>query len=161
MTYDPQPTPRPVVVAATGFASSTKEGTVDCPINVSLIYDPADPFAVAIDLANPDGHEYEEDGRYARWHVSREVLDTCCTWGTPSGACDFRAFPARDDKVTLRFMESVVRGRSTRHTGDYLDVAVPRERLVHFLTLSKNAVPVGRESRYLDIDAVLAELLAR
>jgi hypothetical protein len=160
MINGPQPTPRPIVVSATGTAAGPGDSS-GSPIHLSFMYDVASPYSVLIDLAAPSGHGFEEDGCFARWEVARETLESCAEWGAPSGSGDFFAFLAAEEgAVTMRFMETARgNGVARRHTGNYLDVTVPRQRLRHFLKLSKFAVPFGREENYLDIDACVAGLL--
>ena len=158
MTYIPQPTPRPVVVAVRGSATGSHDPS-HYPIDVSFMYDVARPFSVVIDLAAIDGHDYEEDGRYARWEVSREVLHAGCVWRSLAGLGDFFVIPVNDDAVTMRFHASNNCGPDCTRA-HWLDVTVPRPQVLRFLEMSLNVVPIGRESGYLDLDGGLSDLLA-
>ena len=166
MTHIPQPSPRPVVVPVSGAAMNSNDpARYRSPIDVAFVYDVGQPFSVVIDLAAPSGHGYEEDGRFARWTVSREVLHIGAVWQSPSGSCDFITMPVNDECIELRFY--VTNNTPCTHEppchppGSYLSVVLPRGDLLRFLDLSVRAVPIGRESHYLDIDSGLAALLAR
>jgi hypothetical protein len=109
------------------------------PARASLRYDPDDPYAESA------------GGEPVRWSFARELLVTGLD--EPAGIGDVRVWPwasPRGDFVALALSSP---------DGNAL-FEVPRSILVRFLRRTCVAVPRGRESDHLDVDAAVNRLLA-
>jgi hypothetical protein len=102
-----------------------------------------DPYAVTLTFHSAGGD--------VEWIVSRLLLMQGLT--TPSGEGDVRVAPGRDanacEVTVLDFCSPDGR----------LVAEVDAEELQGFLERSSTVVPIGAESRHLDIDALIADLL--
>ena len=118
-------------------------GTV-LPVGVELSYDPADPFAVVAD--------FDTDGERVRWTFARELLRLGLF--EPTGDGDIHLWPSTD----LSGEETVIielrspDGESTLRTR--------AATVASFLEVTSRVVPFGSESSYVDIDALVAGILA-
>jgi hypothetical protein len=110
---------------------------------VSMVYDPEDPYAVALVFHASDGD--------VTWMVARELLVTGAN--SPVGDGDVMIWPA----LTATLEEAVV-----------IRLQAPSGRLVlrlemadldDFLGRSLSLVPWGTESAHLDLDALVEDLL--
>jgi hypothetical protein len=118
-------------------------GTV-VPVDVELHYDPTDPFAVAA--------VFDAAGEGVRWTFARELLRLGLF--EPIGDGDVHLWPSTDasgeETVILELCspdgESMLQTRA---------VAV-----ASFLEATSRMVPFGTESSYVDIDALVAGILA-
>ena len=114
------------------------------PVGVELSYDPADPFAVAA--------VFDTHGEQVRWTFARELLRLGLF--EPAGDGDVHVWPSDD----VRGDEAVILelcspdGESTLQASA-VDVA-------GFLADTARAVPFGTESALVDIDALVAAILA-
>ena len=114
------------------------------PLGVELSYDPADPFAVAA--------VFDTDGERIRWTFARELLRLGLF--EPTGDGDVHLWPSTDasgeETVILELCSPD--GESTLQTR-----AVT---VASFLDATSRVVPFGTESSYVDIDALVAGILA-
>lgn len=113
-------------------------------VPTTLGYRTSDPYAVTL--------TFHSNGTDVEWIVSRALL--LQGLATPAGDGDVKIYPSIDDGG---------------HAVAVLDFSSPDGRLVaqaathalqSFLALTFDAVPAGAESRFLDIDGLLAALLA-
>ena len=107
-------------------------------------YDPTDPFAVWVTFPSSQGD--------IRWAMCRETLLKGLT--DPSGSGDLEMWPSIDHEgravVVLEFRSPAGRLVAQAHTHE----------VYRFLTRTLAVVPLGTESQQLDVDAMLAGLLA-
>lgn len=116
------------------------------PVRASLRFDPEDPYAVHVLF-----HAESATGEPVGWSFARELLVTGLD--EPAGIGDVRVWPwnsTRGDFVALALSSP---------DGNAL-FEVPRSVLVRFLRRTYIAVPRGRESEHLDVDAAVTRLLA-
>ncbi|MET1059377.1 MAG: SsgA family sporulation/cell division regulator [Nocardioides sp.] len=134
--------PLPVVTSLTMelFAPVGAVVTVD----VELSYDPADPFAVAAD--------FDPTGERIRWTFARDLLRRGLF--EPSGDGDVRLSPSTDadGEETVILQLCSPDGESALQT--------PAVAVAAFLEATSRVVPFGTESSFLDIDALVARILA-
>jgi hypothetical protein len=116
------------------------------PVRASLRYDPDDPYAVHLLI-----YVESAGGAPVRWTFARDLLVTGLD--QPAGIGDVRVWPWASPY------------------GDFVGLAlsspdgcavfeVTRDVLVRFLRRACAAVPRGRESDHLDLDAAVNRLLA-
>ena len=114
------------------------------PLGVELSYDPADPFAVAA--------VFDTDGERIRWTFARELLRLGLF--EPIGDGDVHLWPSTDasgeETVILELCSPD--GESTLQTRAMA--------VASFLEATSRMVPFGTESSYVDIDALVAGILA-
>jgi hypothetical protein len=126
-----------VVVNTAGWIRSDLEvETVD----VSLRYDPADPFAVHIDIAGPD--------RDVTWVLGRDLLADGLRSMVPIGEGDVQV-QATSVLTEISFMGSA---------DDVVVLRLPWWNTREFVRLTQVEVPRGQES--CDVDAWVAALTA-
>jgi hypothetical protein len=116
------------------------------PVRASLRYDPDDPYAVNVLF-----HAESAAGEPVSWSFARELLVTGLE--ESAGIGDVQVWPwasSRGDFVALALSSP---------DGTAL-FEVPRSILVRFLRRTYVAVPRGRESDHLDVDAAVNRLLA-
>ena len=118
-------------------------GDEPLPVDATLEYDVADPFAVHLLIAAGDG--------MVRWSFSRELLIEGVK--APAGEGDVRIIPVggRAER-RVRIVLSSPDGAAT--------LEAPLREMVEFLTATYTAVPSGSEGDLLDMDALVAQLLA-
>ena len=118
-------------------------GTV-APVGVELSYDPADPFAVAA--------VFDTGGEQVRWTFARDLLRLGLF--EPAGDGDVHVWPSDDeggDEVVILELCSPD-GEST--------LQASAVALAGFLADTARAVPFGAESDHVDVDALVAAILA-
>jgi hypothetical protein len=116
------------------------------PVRASLRYDPDDPYAVHVLF-----HAESAGSEPVSWSFARELL--VAGLNEPAGVGDVRVWPwaiPRGDFVALTLSSP---------DGNAL-FEVTRSILVRFLRRTYVAVPRGRESDHLDVDAAVNRLLA-
>jgi hypothetical protein len=118
-------------------------GDEPLPVDATLEYDVADPFAVHLSIAAGDG--------MVRWSFSRDLLIEGVK--APAGEGDVRIIPVggRAER-RVRVVLSSPDGAAT--------LEAPLAEMVEFLTATYTAVPSGTESDLIDMDALVAQLLA-
>ena len=117
------------------------------PVKASLRYEPEDPYAVHVIF---HAGSTEASGEVS-WSFARQLLADGMS--EPTGIGDVRVWPwasPRGDFVALALSSP---------DGNAL-FEVPRSILVRFLRRTYVAVPRGRESDHLDVDAAVNRLLA-
>lgn len=115
----------------------------DLPLDADLSYDPADPFAIRLDIA-------ADAEQPITWFFSRDLVLEGTT--ARSGLGDVQVEPVggrrgREISLTLTTPDGHASFRTSLPT------------VVEFLTAVYTAVPTGAESDQVDLDAVLAQLL--
>ena len=170
-TPRPAPTPvGPISADMDGLGRETPYGPVGLHLVLTMVYRTDHPYDVNIVIApkrRPScGHDPAVwaistdpwcatcDHGLARWLVSREVLCNAAMWQTPAGMGDFRAVPMAETITQLMFTAS-----DPEYRGESLFVDVQRRSLLSFLERTMRAVKPGRESKYMDMDRVVAALL--
>lgn len=113
-------------------------------LEVVFEYHPQDPFAVALRFG-PEDHGI-------RWLLARDLLVRGIT--DPVGEGDVRIWPTTD-----RFGHSVVAMELRSPDGRLVAQASTRE-VYRFVTRTLVSVPAGTESGRLDVDLLVAQLLA-
>ncbi|MGW0777515.1 SsgA family sporulation/cell division regulator [Streptomyces sp. NPDC002835] len=116
------------------------------PVRACLAYSADDPYTVYLD-------SHTDAKTPVTWALSRELLTT----GTKrrAGAGDVLVYPGSDaDSVYLLLAD---RGTGT---GDAL-LRAQASDVEAFLRWSERIVPPGRESEYLDMDALIEQLLGQ
>lgn len=119
------------------------------PVQATLRYEPSDPYAVHVifcaDLA--DGDEPEPS---VAWSFARDLLLAGLT--EPAGMGDVRVWPwtGQDGQVVALALSS---------PDGHALFEVPTATLDDFLQRSYAEVPAGEEAAYVDLDAVVTELL--
>jgi Streptomyces sporulation and cell division protein, SsgA len=112
-------------------------------IRATLSYDPADPFAVVLDLHSDEGP--------VRWVFGRDLLVEGMF--EPTGEGDVLVWPSLDDG------ERAVVGIELRSPDGVIAGQVLTRDLVRFLQETLDIVPPGSEMRLLDVDVALAHLI--
>ena len=114
------------------------------PVDVELHYDPTDPFAVAA--------VFDAAGEAIRWTFARELLRLGLF--EPIGDGDVHLWPSTDaageETVILELCSPD--GEST--------LQIRAVAVASFLEATSRLVPFGTESSYVDIDALVAGILA-
>ncbi len=109
----------------------------------TLQYDRGDPFTVRMAFPAPATLE----GTEVAWEFSRDLL--AAGVDAPAGVGDVRVRPFGYDRTVLEF-----------HAAEGIAmVHVRTAELRRFLRRAQELVPPGDESRFLDVDRSLAELL--
>lgn len=120
-------------------------GRSHVPVPATLTYDPTDAFAMKLTMVTGPGNSTVE------WVFARQLLVDGVV--SPSGEGDVHVWPVYDEDRSTTFLSlSSPSGSALLET----DTA----KLVEFLTLTLQLVPLGTEGRYLDMDSELMELLA-
>ncbi len=112
-------------------------------LEVEFRYDAQDPFAVALSI--PVGDEV------VRWELARSVLARGVT--DPAGDGDICLWPHVTDEG-----RAVVVMNLCSERGELVG-EVRTNQLYRFLTRTLAVVPMGTESEWLDVDAVVEQLL--
>lgn len=141
VTHLPDPT--------TVLVSEVRMTCIDAPADrgstlpTSLVFDPGDPYAVALVFHTSAGD--------IRWLVDRELLVRAGS--APAGEGDVMAWPAHavDGRPVVVMRLQAPSGR--------LVLRVDVEDLDDFLWRSLALVPIGTESDHVDVDALVAHLL--
>ena len=133
-------TPRPVTADMTARLR-TEEGLLDLP--ATLTYTAADPYAVTLAFhADPD--------EPVTWCFAREMLWAGLCGSAGQNGADVRLWHT-DDWTSLCIELSSPFGEAT--------FEVPAGSIAEFLAETYQLVQAGSESRYVDVDAALAEFL--
>jgi hypothetical protein len=119
--------------------------SITLPVRSCLRYDPTDPYAVHV-LFHPDADSDDTVG----WSFARDLLVSGLSEATGIG--DVRVWPWSTPRG------AVVALALSSPDGNAL-FEVPRSVLARFLRRTFVAVPRGEESCYLDVDAVVGQLL--
>ena len=107
-------------------------------------YDAHDPFAVSITF-------HLGDDTAVRWELARTLLVRAIT--DPAGAGDVCLWPNLDAEYRAVVLLSLGAPQGE------LVVEIRTNQLYRFLTRTLAMVPFGTESEWLDVDAVVAQLL--
>lgn len=114
------------------------------PVRAGFAYDPWDPYAVWVSL--PAG-EVE-----TRWAMCRSLLSRGLT--DPVGEGDVQLWPSTDETgggiVVMDLWSHAM----------HVVAEVPTRDLYRFLTRTLATVPFGTEHQHLDVDGLIADLLA-
>jgi hypothetical protein len=118
----------------------------DVPVLVTAVleYQPRDPYAVTAVILTPDGP--------IRWVFARDLLDEGLVHEVGDG--DVGLAPMRDDEG-----HSTVQLRLSSPDGVAV-LEASTDGVLDFLARSYVLVPPGREPQFLDIDELLAALIA-
>ena len=117
-------------------------GDEPLPVDATLEYDVADPFAVHLVIAAGEG--------LVRWSFARELLIEGVK--APAGEGDVRIIPVGGQaERRVRIVLSSPDGAAT--------LEAPLAEMVEFLTATYAAVPSGTESDLVDVDALISALL--
>ncbi|WP_435220547.1 SsgA family sporulation/cell division regulator [Streptomyces sp. Tue6028] len=115
------------------------------PIDMSLQYEPVDPYAVCASFT----HIHSEEP--VKWIIARDLLIDGLSG--PVGEGDVRIWPACEhDRRYLHVSLNPPTGTAL--------FKVPAEEVEAFLRETEAVVPRGSESAYIDSDSLLAHLLA-
>lgn len=119
-------------------------GDASVPLPVSLRYEAGDPYAVHATFRTGRGEGVE-------WVFARELL-AAGSLG-PAGEGDVRVWPGEHHGEPSVFVAL------TSPDGEAL-LAAPAEELTSFVQRTYGTVPPGAESRHVDVDSALVQLLA-
>lgn len=122
-------------------------GSVSVPLLASLRYEVSDPYAVHLRFPTQHGGE----GDAVEWTFARQLLTDGVS--RPAGDGDVRVWPVRHPSHPRICL-------SLSSPSGWALFEVPLGRLVEYLAQTYSAVPTGRESDFIDVDAELALLLA-
>ncbi|WP_214417066.1 SsgA family sporulation/cell division regulator [Sphaerisporangium fuscum] len=114
------------------------------PHQATLIYDPADPFAVAINFQSPSG---KTSG--ITWRFARELLVDAVELDQAGGQGDVLVEPSADGSISIVLYPQT----------NCVPLQMRRESAAFFLALTYAAVRVGEEAERIDWDAELAQVL--
>lgn len=131
--------PRPATVGVETVLRLLTPDATGMPVRCGLHYDPADPYAVQVRF-----HLGRRSVEMVSWSFARELL--AAGLEGPSGLGDVRIWPwhtSHGDSVAMAL---------TSPDGQAL-LEAPRATLAAFLQDTYDAVPAGRESERLDLDA--------
>jgi hypothetical protein len=134
--------PPPVVRSMT--LDLIDEAGAATPLEAELRYDPSDPYAV---LA-----VFHTSGCLVRWVFSRELLSQGLY--EPVGDGDVHVWPCLD-----AVGRAVVIVELSSPDGEAL-LQARSDQVSDFLARTREVVPSGQESRYLDVDNVVFRLLS-
>jgi hypothetical protein len=114
----------------------------EAPVLSRLSFAANEPFAVTVAFRT-------ERGRWIEWAFARELLITGLN--EPVGIGDVRVRPDLTDDQDLLFLE-------IESPDGYALVEFDREDVEAFVTASLDIVPLGAESTYFDVDALIEEI---
>ena len=129
-----------VVVETAGWVRADAEADT---VEVTLTYDPADPFAVTIDASG-----VEAGGRDLHWVLGRDLLADCLRSMVPVG----------EGCVQVQATSVLTEVSRVDETGEYLVLRLPWWNTREFIRLSQVEVPRGSEA--CDVDRWVAQLTA-
>lgn len=115
------------------------------PVQASLRYEPADPYAVYVIF-----HAGDEPCAEVSWSFARQLLVDGLK--EPAGLGDVRVWPWLGD-------DGPVAALALSSPDGHALFEVPRDSLEDFIARTYAQVPLGTESGHLDLDATLANLL--
>jgi hypothetical protein len=129
-----------VVVETAGWVRADAEADT---VEVTLTYDPADPFAVTIEASS-----VEAGGRDLHWVLGRDLL-----------ADGLRSMvPVGEGCVQVQATSVLTEVSRVDETGEYLVLRLPWWNTREFIRLSQVEVPRGSEA--CDVDRWVAQLTA-
>lgn len=150
MPHHPDPTSGHLTGPVTVLVSEVRMVCLEVPgdrggeVPVSMTYDPQDPYAVALVFHTSEGD--------VTWLLARELLVLGAS--SPSGDGDVMVWPALtpelEDAVVIRLQAP----------GGRLVLRLGMAELDDFLRRTLSLVPWGTEPQQLDLDALVADLLA-
>jgi hypothetical protein len=114
------------------------------PVTARLAYDARDPFAVRMALRSPGGPEVE-------WVMSRDLLAGGLS--EPSGEGDVGIWPSTSAGEDVLCLSLASPDGQALLVGDCAEVS-------GFVERTYDAVPSGEESGFIDLDALVEQLLA-
>lgn len=116
------------------------------PVLAGLRYDAADPYAVHVGFRTGGASD-----EAVEWTFARQLLTDGVTH--PVGEGDVQVWPSHDhdDAAVVCLALSSPSGKAL--------FEMPLTELVEFLSRTYEAVPTGRESDFVDLDAELAFLI--
>jgi hypothetical protein len=114
------------------------------PVTARLAYDTSDPFAVRMALRSPGGPEVE-------WVMSRDLLAGGLSH--PSGDGDVGVWPSTAAGEEVLCLSLASPDGQALLVGDTAEVS-------GFVARTYDAVPPGEEGDFLDLDALVEQLLA-
>lgn len=120
-------------------------GDATVPLAVRMLYSASDPYALTAEF-----HTGVDET--VRWVFARELLTTGVH--CPAGEGDVRVWPSFSSGVDVVYVALA------SPDGQAL-LEAPARALEAFLARTYQLVPEGTESQHVDVDAYLAELLAR
>jgi len=122
-------------------------GAASLPVRADVAYDIADPYAVQVCFHTGSG---SGAGEVVQWTFARQLLSDGVS--VPAGEGDVQVWPSTSNGVAVVCLSlSSPSGRAL--------FEVPLAELVDFLGRTYQAVPTGRESDHVDVEAELALLL--
>lgn len=121
-------------------------GAMPLPVRAGLRYDTLDPYAVQVRFHTGGG----PDSDIVEWTFARSLLSDGV--GGPTGDGDVQVWPSTSNGLAVLCLSL-----SSPSGTALFEVPVPE--LEEFLRQTYQAVPLGRESEHLDVDAELALLL--
>ena len=113
------------------------------PLGAVFGYRTADPYAVTITFGDGSGA--------VRWVVGRDLLARGVT--RPCGEGDVRIWPAIDDRGHALTVVELL------SPDGHLVTQAPTRVILRFLARTVGLVPSGDESAYVDVDALVGEVL--
>ncbi|KQS59627.1 sporulation protein SsgA [Geodermatophilus sp. Leaf369] len=116
-------------------------------VPATLVYDPADPFAVRVRFGGRPGEDGGVDG--VEWLLGRDLVHAGLS--RPAGDGDVRLWPART-AVDVLFLE-------LRAPSGHALFELSRSVVADFLRATERLVPRGAESEAPGVDAELLALL--
>ncbi|WP_413102390.1 SsgA family sporulation/cell division regulator [Streptomyces sp. Inha503] len=131
--------PHTQVCAETVFEIVEPDGTA--PVDVGLVYDTRDPYAVAMEL------EIRDSRHPSVWVLSRSMLAEGLL--VPAGLGNVQITPATPEFVLLQLGSDA----------EQASMWMPLPEIEEFLESTYDAVPVGEEELWLEVDATLQQIL--
>ena len=139
-------TTRPTSVSSELQLRLVVPGAASLPVRAELNYDVTDPYAVQVSFHTGAGMA----GEVVQWTFARQLLSDGVS--APAGEGDVQVWPSNGNGSAVVCLSlSSPSGRAL--------FEVPLGDLVEFLSRTYQAVPTGRESDHVDVDAELALLL--
>jgi len=130
-----------VVVDTAGWIRADADADT---VEVTLSYDPADPFAVTVEAASSEGGSVRE----IHWVFSRDLL-----------ADGLRSMiPVGEGRIQVQATSVLTEISHLDESGDYVVLRLPWWNTREFIRLSQVEVPRGQES--CDVDAWVVALTA-
>ncbi|MFD6315767.1 SsgA family sporulation/cell division regulator [Streptomyces nigra] len=131
--------PHTRVYAETVFELVEPDGTA--PVDVTLAYETSAPHTVVMEL------EIRESHRPSVWALSRSMLAEGLL--VPAGLGDVQITPATPEFVLLQLGDDA----------EQASLWMPLAEIEEFLESTYDAVPVGEEDQWLEVDTTLDQIL--
>ena len=138
--------PRPTCVQADLQLKLVVAGSAALPVRAGLRYDALDPYAVQVGFHTGN----TGDGDVVEWTFARSLLSDGVVGSVGEG--DVQAWPSRSSGAPI-----VCLSLSSPSGSALFELPLPE--LADFLGHTYDAVPLGRESEHMHVDAELALLL--